>query len=132
MNKTLMYAAISGFLAVALGAFGAHGIKPHIQPDQYEVFQTGVLYHFIHTLVLLMLGLTLIHTPSPLIKWAIRLYSAGIILFSGSLYLLATRALTGWDKISFLGPVTPLGGLCFLAAWGLLAWYAISANRVSK
>lgn len=128
MNKTIRYAAISGFIAVALGAFGAHGIKPHIPADQYDVFQTGVLYHFIHTLVLLMIGLTIANNPSSAIKWIIRLYYAGIILFSGSLYVLSTRTLTGWDKITFLGPVTPVGGLCFLAAWGLLALLAKPAK----
>jgi uncharacterized membrane protein YgdD (TMEM256/DUF423 family) len=129
MNKTLMYAAISGFLAVAFGAFGAHGIKPHIQADQYDVFQTGVLYHFIHTLVLLILSLTLVNKSTGTIKWAIRLLFTGILLFSGSLYLLSTRNLTGLE-ISFLGPVTPIGGLCFLAGWSLLAWHAFSLKRI--
>lgn len=128
MNTTLLIAGISGFLAVALGAFGAHGIKPHISPDQYEVFQTGVLYHFIHTLVLLLLALAAPANLTTALKWAIRFFIAGIILFSGSLYLLSTRELTGME-ISFLGPITPIGGLCFLSGWLRLVWSAKTLKR---
>ena len=129
MNKTLLVTAIFGLLAVALGAFGAHGIKPHIQADQYEVYQTAVLYHFIHTIVMLVLVLSIANSRTTAIKWAIRLCVAGIILFSGSLYLLSTRELTGIESISLLGPITPVGGLCFLGAWGMIAWHAKSIKR---
>lgn len=129
MNRTLMYAAISGFLAVGFGAFGAHGIKPHIPADQYEVFQTGVLYHFIHTLVLLILALIIPKDNTSSIIWAKRLFFTGIILFSGSLYLLSTRELTDLDGIVYLGPVTPIGGICFLGGWILLAWHGKTLHR---
>ncbi|ROR98941.1 uncharacterized membrane protein YgdD (TMEM256/DUF423 family) [Sinobacterium caligoides] len=112
----LIIAAFSGFLAVAIGAFGAHGLKGHINEALMTVYQTGVQYHFYHTLALLMAVLIGAHFPEvKTYKTAGWFFVAGIALFSGSLYALA---LTG---VKVLGAVTPLGGLCFLAAWLLLA-----------
>ena len=106
-----------GFLGVALGAFGAHGLKSAISPDMMEVYKTGVLYHLIHSVVILGIGLSKIpkqeHWNQGLGKASI-FFLAGIILFSFSLYLLAITS------ISAFGFVTPFGGVCFLIGWAML------------
>jgi uncharacterized membrane protein YgdD (TMEM256/DUF423 family) len=115
MSKTiLMTAAILLALAVAIGAFGAHGLKSHLSNEMIQVFKTGVEYHFYHALGLLLIGILSISLPSGLLNWSAILITAGIILFSGSLYILA---ITG---IKWLGAITPLGGLSFIAGWILL------------
>lgn len=114
-------------LAVLLGAFGAHGLRSKISPDQLESFETGVKYQFIHALALLILGLLTERLPAGGARWAYYLFTIGIILFSGSIYLLSTRDLLGiasWK--SFLGPITPIGGLCLICGWIALF---IAANR---
>lgn len=110
-KTVLMLAAISGFLTVALGAFGAHGLETVLTPERLNTWHTGVLYQMFHTLALLALGLLLMQVNSAWLHWSAWLFLAGIILFSGSLYVLA---LSG---IRILGAITPLGGLAFLAGW---------------
>ena len=117
MNLPLFrLAAALCFLAVALGAFGAHALKGTLEANQTtEVWKTAVLYHFIHALALLMLAaLPVVH------RAAAGLFVAGILIFSGSLYLLALT------NVKWLGAITPLGGLCLLAGW---AWLVISPPR---
>lgn len=118
----LLIGALNGFLAVALGAFGAHALRPRIASDLYTVFQTGVEYHSIHALALLALGLLALHQPSRALNWSGWFMSAGILLFCGSLYLLS---LSGY---SYLGIVTPFGGFAFLLGWLSLA-FAVSRLR---
>jgi len=115
MNRVLAIAAANGFLAVMLGAFGAHGLENLISADRLDTWQTGVQYHMFHTLALLGSGLLIeLRQPGTIYYGAAQLFLGGIILFSGSLYLLA---LTG---VSWLGMITPAGGLAFLGGWGLL------------
>jgi len=103
----LRFAAALGFLAVVLGAFGAHALKGVLQTNHTTgVWETAVLYHFIHAIVLLVLA-----TQPGASGATSSLFVAGIVLFSGSLYLLALT------NIKWLGAITPLGGLCFLAGW---------------
>ncbi len=103
-------------LGVALGAFGAHGLKQILSPDGKLVYQTAVLYHLIHGLGLLAVGwLSTLKPAEPLIRIAGWAFVAGVVVFSGSLYLLAV---TGAKK---LGMITPLGGLAFLVGWTALA-----------
>jgi uncharacterized membrane protein YgdD (TMEM256/DUF423 family) len=124
MSKTiLMTAAILLALAVAIGAFGAHGLKSHLSNETIQVFKTGVEYHFYHALGLLLIGILSISLPSGLLNWSAILITAGIILFSGSLYILA---ITG---IKWLGAITPLGGLSFIAGWILLFAAVIKTAR---
>jgi uncharacterized membrane protein YgdD (TMEM256/DUF423 family) len=126
MNKAAkLFLATGGaaaLLAVALGAFGAHALKNRIPPEMLGVWRTGVEYHVFHALGLLAVGLLAQHLPhSGPLRWSGRLMVAGIVLFSGSLYLLA---LSG---PSWLGAVTPVGGLAFLAAWALFVAAALKA-----
>lgn len=115
INNKLKIVAILGALAVGLGAFGAHGLKPFLDPSQTETFKTATMYHFVH--ILAMLFLALMHKDSKVTKWSFYLFFAGIICFSGSLYILSTKHLFGGDIWNFLGPITPLGGLLFIAGW---------------
>ena len=104
-------------LVMGLGAFGAHGLKGRLSPDMLAVFETGVRYQMYHALALLALAaLAPRFDVGGLTGW---LFVGGIVLFSGSLYLLA------FTGVRVLGAVTPLGGVCFLAGWALLAWQAI-------
>jgi uncharacterized membrane protein YgdD (TMEM256/DUF423 family) len=120
-NLFLFLAGVSGFLGVGIGAFGAHALKDKLTPELAATFQTGVQYHLIHTLALFGVGLLVLLMPqASLARTSGWLFTAGIVLFSGSLY---TLALSG---VRWLGAITPLGGLCFLAAWGILAWLALS------
>jgi len=115
----LMLAAFFGFTGVALGAFAAHGLKSRLTPEYLMIFHTGVTYQLVHTLALLGVALLATQIPGRLITWAGASFAIGILLFSGSLYLLT---LTG---ISKLGIITPFGGLAFLIGWlclGLAAW----------
>jgi uncharacterized membrane protein YgdD (TMEM256/DUF423 family) len=114
-------AALCGILAVSIGAFGAHGLKPRLTEYQIQIFEKGVQYQFYHTLALLTVGFLLIQRPeSQSLRRAGWLFLAGIIGFSGSLYLLACRDLLPFSVL-WAGPITPLGGLCFLAGWALIA-----------
>lgn len=101
-------------LAVVLGAFGAHALKARLSPEMMQVYKTGVEYHFYHAIGLLLTGVLSFHLKSGLINWAAFCLFSGIVLFSGSLYLLAV---TG---VKWLGAITPLGGLSFIAGWVLL------------
>ena len=115
-NRVLILAAGNGFLVVLLGAFGAHGLEAMLSPERLETWQTGVQYHMFHTLALFGTGLLInAKTATRIFYGSAQLFLAGILLFSGSLYLLA---LTG---ISWLGMITPAGGLAFLGGWALLA-----------
>lgn len=112
----LVLGCIAALLAVAIGAFGAHGLKARVAPELMSVYKTGVEYHFYHALGLILVGLAAFHLPeSAYLRGAGWAMLAGILLFSGSLYLLALTGL-GW-----LGAITPLGGAAFLAAWALFA-----------
>ena len=116
-----MLASINGFLAVALGAFAAHALQQRLSPEALSTFQTAVQYHMTHALALLGVGLLTLNNPNArYAEISAYLFMLGIVLFSGSLYGLS---LTG---MRWLGPITPLGGLCFLAAWGCLFWSAFS------
>ena len=108
-------AALFGLTAVILGAFGAHALKDILDAVQRPIYEKAVSYQMYHALAILLVALWLDRTPSKLLMVSGRFFSAGIILFSGSLYLLST---VGWP---WLGPVTPLGGLCFITGWLCLA-----------
>ncbi len=111
----LMLASASGMIAVILGAFGAHGLRGKITPELLATYQTGNQYQFYHTLALLIIAILLRLAPTN--QWLINsgwLMTIGMLLFSGSLYVLALGG-SHW-----LGPVTPLGGLCLIVAWACL------------
>ena len=111
-------------LAVALGAFGAHGLKDRLSEYSLSVYEKAVFYHFIHALGLLIVGLLAKTGSIPLVGanrvgW---LLSIGIVIFSGSLYALAISG------VSMLGAITPIGGIAFIAAWAMLAYEAITKS----
>lgn len=111
--------AINGLLAVAFGAFAAHGLKNVLSAGLLDVFQTGVQYQAMHALALLAVGLLGQHAEhTRLLRWSGWAFASGILLFSGSLYVLALT------DIRALGAITPFGGTAFLLGWGLLAWHA--------
>ena len=110
--------AINGFLAVAFGAFAAHALKNLLSAGLLEVFQTGVEYQAMHALALLAVGLLGRDGRSRALKLAGWAFATGILLFSGSLYILALT------DIRWLGAITPFGGTAFLLGWGALAWHA--------
>lgn len=115
----LSLAAWSAFFGVAMGAFGAHGLRTVLGPEMLDVYKTGVSYHMWHALGLGIIALALQQAPAAKqLIWAGYLMFAGIVLFSGSLYALAVF------KIKWLGIITPFGGVAFLAAWLLLGLYA--------
>ena len=103
------------FVGVGLGAFGAHALRSRLTPEMMQVFETGVRYHFYHSLGLFVVGWLAETHPSPWITGAGLAFALGVLVFSGSLYILS---LTG---VKWLGAITPLGGLAFLVGWLLLA-----------
>lgn len=122
MVKTILIAtALLGALGVALGAFGAHGLEGKLTENQLSVWDTAVKYQMIHTLViliLLLLPVKNIHYTTPALFFLI-----GIFLFSGSLYLLSVKNVLGIESFAkILGPITPIGGLCLLIGWVILAF----------
>ena len=120
VDKTfLLVGAVAAFLAVAFGAFGAHGLRGRLSPEMMAVFESAVRYHMYHALALLLVSLAMGRTSGWLIQTAGWCFVAGILLFSGSLYVLALSGVT------ILGAITPLGGLAFLAGWACLAFAAV-------
>lgn len=112
MKMMLVLGGLNGFLGVALGAFGAHGLKSRVQPEMLTVWQTGVQYHLVHALALVLVGILCKLLPqAPLLGVAGWAFLAGLLLFSGSLYLMV---LSG---VRALGIITPFGGLAFLLGW---------------
>jgi uncharacterized membrane protein YgdD (TMEM256/DUF423 family) len=114
--------AISAGLAVALGAFAAHGLRSRILPEALQTFETGARYHMYHALALLAVAWAATRWPGGAVTAAGWLFVAGTLLFSGSLYLLAV---TG---VRTLGAITPFGGLAFILGWLALAWAAWAAR----
>jgi uncharacterized membrane protein YgdD (TMEM256/DUF423 family) len=107
--------SLSGLVAVAAGAFGAHGLRSRLAPDLLAVFETAARYQMYHALALIAVAWATTRWPGSLVGWAGWLFTAGTLIFSGSLYALALSGLR------WLGAITPLGGLCFLAGWLCLA-----------
>jgi len=120
MDRTfLLVGALAAFVGVALGAFGAHGLRARLSSEMLAVFETGVRYHMYHAFAILIVALALARLDGWLIRAAGWLFTAGIVLFSGSLYALALSGVT------ILGAVTPIGGLAFLLGWACLAVAAL-------
>jgi uncharacterized membrane protein YgdD (TMEM256/DUF423 family) len=119
MNKKILLAgSVLGFLAVVLGAFAAHGLENSITKDAIETFQTGVRYQMYHAIVLLFVGGTTL-LNAKIKKWMYYFVVLGVLLFSGSIYGLATNELTSFD-FKTIGFVTPIGGLFLIISWVLM------------
>ena len=119
----LILGAVNALLAVLLGAFGAHALKPRLSAELMAVYQTGIHYHLFHALGLLVVGLLATQLPaSAPLKWSGWLMLAGIVFFSGSLYALSMSGLR------WLGAITPLGGMAFILAWALFVIAVLKAR----
>lgn len=122
MHKTFLIAgAISGALAVMLGAFGAHGLKTKVNGDTLQIFETAVRYQFYHVFALLAVGLLYQYIPTGSMIWSGRLFIMGTIIFSGSLYALTLTRAAGSENFNWLGAITPIGGTCLIAGWVCMA-----------
>jgi len=120
-RRCIAAGALLMLLGVILGAFGAHALQALLTPQRLASYQTGVNYQLLHSLGLVAVGIVAqLTTETTRLRWSAWLMLAGIVLFSGSIYLMAAGAPRA------LGMVAPLGGLSFMAAWGLLAWHALS------
>lgn len=120
-----MWGTVAAGLAVAFGAFGAHGLKDKLEPEEIEVFKTAVQYQMYHAIALIFTGMMLKSKPSKNLANAAVCFLLGIILFSGSLYLM-TLARLGTGNLDWLGPITPIGGASFLIGWGLMVYHQVS------
>ncbi|PWT96485.1 MAG: DUF423 domain-containing protein [Bacteroidetes bacterium] len=116
-RRFLQIGTISGALAVIIGAFGAHTLKPMMSPDTINTFETGVRYQFYHTFALLLAAILYRRSPFKSLEWAGIFFISGIILFSGSLYALSILDISGAVGLGGIGAITPLGGACFIAGW---------------
>ena len=116
----LISGSVFAGLGVVLGAFGAHGLKQIVGPETVATFQTGVQYQMYHAFALLIVGILYERLPHSLLSWAGGLFIGGIILFSGSLYLLAALKAANKVGLGGVGIITPIGGLLFIAGWILL------------
>jgi len=123
MNKTfLSVAALFGALSVALGAFAAHKLKEMLTPDAVAIFETGVRYQFYHVFALFVVAILSEKYRGKWMRWSGNCFITGIILFSGSLYLLAALRAGGISGYNALGILTPIGGVFLIAGWLLLFW----------
>jgi uncharacterized membrane protein YgdD (TMEM256/DUF423 family) len=121
MHKGFLIAgSLLGALSVGLGAFGAHGLKKIVSPEAVSTFETGVRYQFYHTFALLIVAILFEKFPGKYLVWAGNSFLAGILLFSGSLYLLTALNATETVGLRKVGIITPFGGLFFIAGWVLM------------
>ena len=128
MNFSLRLSAIYGLTAVILGAFGAHALKLVLSKEMLDIYHTGVEYQFYHALALLITALLYQQNPQPKLKRAGLFFSIGILLFSGSLYLLSLKEFLAFLPLKIFGPVTPIGGIFFILGWFSL----LTASRKSN
>lgn len=134
ISKKIIVIGLLGAISVSLGALGAHALKNQlpgglITVDQLNGFDTAVKYQMYHTLAMLLVIILNKDLNNRFLNFAYNLFLAGIILFSGSLYLLCTRNLMGLDGLRVLGPITPIGGLLFVGGWLMLIVAAISNKK---
>lgn len=120
-------AALLGALSVILGAFAAHRLKDILLSNELQIFETAVRYQFYHVFALLAVGILYKEFPGKTMVWAGRLFVAGILLFSGSLYVLCYVKHLALP-LNVVGAVTPFGGACFIAGWFLLFWAMLKRN----
>lgn len=126
-RRIILTASFFGAVAVILGAFGAHGLKNILSADAMSIWTKGTEYQFYHTFALLFLS-TFARFRTKLVDISYFCFTAGIVLFSGSLYLLATREISHLTFVNIIGPITPLGGLLLVAGWVFL-FFAALKNR---
>ncbi len=115
----LRIGSLLALIAVGLGALGSHALKDVLTPEALDTFETGVRYHFFHALAILLVDVLIHFRKKAQLVWAGWMFTLGVVLFSGSLYLLALREAMNLP-VEWLGPVTPVGGLLFMAGWALL------------
>jgi uncharacterized membrane protein YgdD (TMEM256/DUF423 family) len=132
-NRFLVFSGFSGAIAVALGALAAHFLHSKlstglISEAQLAAFETAARYQVYHSIVLLILALMWEKFDAKMIAKVGYCFMAGIVLFSGSLYILSTAGLMGISNVRWLGPITPIGGLFFITGWLLLAWAGFKKN----
>jgi uncharacterized membrane protein YgdD (TMEM256/DUF423 family) len=121
-KKFLITAAILGAITVAMGAFGAHALKAILPEGALPIYETALRYQFYHVFALAITAILYEKYPNQFLINAAACFIVGMIFFCGSLYLLTLRAATGIEWLRFVGPVTPVGGLFFIAGWLQLAW----------
>ena len=126
-RKITSVAALMGITAIILGAFGAHALKKQLSVDQLGSFETGVKYQMYNALFLLFLGMNTFLNEK-VKKTVFQLVIFGVFFFSGSIYLLTTKAITGVD-FKFIGIVTPIGGVLLIMAWSVLLWNVWRSKR---
>jgi uncharacterized membrane protein YgdD (TMEM256/DUF423 family) len=124
-KRVILFAGTSGAIAVALGAMAAHFLKSKaeaglLSENNLHAFKTASEYQMYHSIILLLIGFIASDSYTKLVKKSTYCFMAGIVLFSGSLYILSTAALMGITNLKWLGPVTPIGGMFFIAGWVLL------------
>lgn len=133
-KRFLVFSGFSGAIAVCLGAMAAHFLKSKIETGlitetNLQTFETAARYQMYHSIALMSVALFSDKIKNKLLPKAGYCFMIGIVLFSGSLYLLSTASLFGISKVNWLGPITPIGGLFFIAGWLLLAFSAISVSK---
>ena len=126
MRNIIIISAISGLFAVAFGAFGAHALKDTLNAEMHVVYEKAVIYQIFHTLAMIACGILLFNFPAIKgFRVAAYLFMAGIIIFSGSLYIYSISGIVGFAI------ATPVGGLCFMAGWALLATSALKIKPIN-
>ena len=128
-NRLLGIASISGLMAVVLGAFGTHALKPQISFEEMSMFEIANRYHFYHTLVLAAVAILFARDESPFLKISAYAFINGLVMFCGSLYIMSLRKFISAD-VTFMGPITPLGGIFLIIGWGMLAYYGFFLAKV--
>lgn len=119
-KSSLVKGAILGCIAVIFGALGSHALKQVLLPEQLLSFETGVRYQMYHALVILVLAVVVNSKSSKLLLTTVNLFFLGIVLFSGSIYLLTLKNIIAADFLKFAGPITPIGGILLVIGWVLL------------
>jgi len=124
--NTATLGAFFGVTGVILGALGAHALESVLSPDHLDSFHTAVRYQMYHAILLVLLFVLQLHKPTRWLSLSGWFVFCGILLFSGSIYLLSTRELTGLTQIGFLGPITPIGGMLLITGWVFLLIHSLS------